>query len=158
MSDLRRFLIQASMDPDFRERFRTDPDAAMAGFSLTNEERAALKRPDATLPLVAREAPGIREAAASDSSSESPAHPPSPHHVAFFLRVFPEVVTAPDGTLYVSHSGVLDPPHLAVAHPIPWQHRLGLPETQAAAEAVSEARPEDRRARILDLIQHLVQP
>jgi len=157
MSDLRSFLIKASMDPDFRERFRTDPDAALAPYSLTAEERAALQNPEASLPLIARQTAEIRpdDSATDDAPERAPSQST---HAAFFLRIFPEVTAGADGNVYVTHSGVLDPAALAEARPIPWSHRLTLPETRAAADAVLEAPAGERRARILALIHTLVHP
>jgi len=157
MSELRRFLVKASMDSAFRERVRTDPEAAFAGFSLTDAERDALRRPDEMLPLIARETLGVKEGATPDTVPGTAPDQARPNP-SFYLRIFPSVVHGDDGQIYVSYSGTLDPSELAEARHIPWSHRLDSPETAAAVEAIRAASPEVRRAKLLALIRSLVGP
>jgi len=158
MSGLRDFLVEVSMDPELRDRFRRDPDAVFAAYALTESERTALKRPETAMSLIAEHTAGVQPPPEREDADPPAPSEPASAHAAFFLRIFPEVVTAPDGTLYVSHSGILDPTILAPARPIPWRQRMDHPETRAAADRVRESPPETRRERILALIQTLVQP
>ena len=46
--ELARVLERATTDADFRQRLRRDPDAALAGYDLDPEARAALLSADAS--------------------------------------------------------------------------------------------------------------
>jgi hypothetical protein len=50
MSDnLRKVIERASQDAAFRAQLQSDPETALAGYELTVEERAALRRGDSAL-------------------------------------------------------------------------------------------------------------
>jgi hypothetical protein len=153
LSELRRFLVRASLDPEFRVLARSDPEAAFLGFSLTDEQKSASSDPGKTRALIAAETGGIR--AAGGSIEASPLPSPQELSAQCYLRIFPHVVHGEDGQIHVSHSGALDPVVLAVARPIPWSDRLDSPETRAAVDRVREADPATRRQCLLALIETL---
>ncbi len=49
---LQKALYQLNRDPQLRQRFEADADAALSSFELTAEERAAIRAPDIGLLYV----------------------------------------------------------------------------------------------------------
>ena len=49
---VQKLLYLLNRDPEFRARFDADRDAALAGFDLTDEELAAITKPDVGLLYV----------------------------------------------------------------------------------------------------------
>ena len=49
---LSKFLYEINRDPAIQARFRTEPEAALAGYDLMDEERGAILKPDIGLLYV----------------------------------------------------------------------------------------------------------
>jgi len=49
---LSKFLYEINRDPAIQARFRTDPEAALEGYELSDEERGAILKPDIGLLYV----------------------------------------------------------------------------------------------------------
>ncbi len=141
---LRDLLIRAALDPDFRERVRREPDAALTGYDLTSDEREALHRCDASLlPHIARAALPPRT---GGSVPPRPPLPPPPSEQRR-LRLRPRAVRAGD-TLSVGWTVTLVRPseRTAPAEPV---------DVGAQVAAVHEATPGEREAALRALLEVL---
>jgi hypothetical protein len=49
---LSKFLYEINRDPAIQDRFRAEPEAALEGYDLTDEERGAILKPDIGLLYV----------------------------------------------------------------------------------------------------------
>jgi len=50
--DVQKFIYQMNRDPPLRTRYGADPEAVLADYSLTDEERHAIREPDIGLLYV----------------------------------------------------------------------------------------------------------
>jgi hypothetical protein len=177
--ELRRFLVKAVLDDEFRRLARTSPNAAFEGFDLTEEEQDALRRRDQdVLALLGRAlrgdaVPEPPPASAPDFSAPPAAQQPTSFplpEITLALHVAPQALQLPDGRLQVTYAasvqplqeaprGETEPPPAAAAAPpstgTEWGHGVDSPATRAAARSVKDAPPEERFDRLLDLVEAL---
>ncbi|MFT4624793.1 MAG: hypothetical protein ACI8PZ_003456 [Myxococcota bacterium] len=141
--DLRDLLIHTALDPALRQAVRSTPDAALAPYTLTAEERDAVLRADTTLlPHIARAALGpsapVVPTDAPVAASTTPAGGASEHILR--LRLRPWAVHA-DGAMQVGYTASLDAP----APPPPTR---SAPSPDALSAAVADVHSADHTTRL----------
>jgi hypothetical protein len=156
-------LVRAALDDVFRDALEREPDAAMVGYDLTDDERRVLRRRDRELlDLVAaatRAAARTQEAPPLPPPRPAPAPGPTPTlpfpELAFVVRLTPQAVPRPDGTWWVSYQSHISPlsaPPAPAPDASPFGHRLDGDDVAAAITAVAAATPDARGPALLDLI------
>ncbi len=147
MGDLRDVLVRASLDEDFRVQLRADPDTALASYALSSDERIALLAGDDTArALLAAEVPEGDGPQAPAAVRSAPSAVITGDESAFRVRVQPLASRRADGGVHVEYVAGIDPPV-----------RPRRPGLEAARLAVSQAVPEERADRLLDLVTALLQ-
>lgn len=172
--DVRRVLVRAVLEPEFRDLVRRAPDEAFGGLDIDDDDKAALREGGpGMLRLLARALGGDTPAApAPDAAPPPPATsaaapvPVALAPIALQLQIQPYAVPSPEGlrvTCAVTVQAVA--PQQQTASPAPaaprptawtaWDHDLDSAPTRAAAAAVRSAAPQERAARIADLLRSM---
>ncbi len=161
--DIGALLVRAALDDGFRDELERDPDAAMSGYALTDDEREILRRGDAALLQLVAAATRAAAGAAAPTPLPEPRPAPAPGpppalpfpELAFVVRLTPTAIPRADGTWFVSYQSRIEPltaPEAPPATTHPLGHQLEGAAVRAAASAVRGAEPDQRGDRLLDLI------
>ena len=145
---LKEFLIKSVLDTAFRELAQSDPDAALEGFDLSEDEKHMLIGGDErVLSLLGRVLPHSGavqhgpEPACERTSEPSSYSPQTLPEINLRMRLVPHAVASPDDQVELSYSASLHP---WTDDPASWDQPVG-----GAAEAASTAAAVDFKIRVV---------
>lgn len=143
--ELRRFLVQAALDPELRALARRDPEAAFAGFALSADDREVLAAQDERVLALLGRALQAAPPGEEPAGEEPPSPPPVQVLGALDLLAKPVV-------------GRADPalaPAPARGPGTDWGHRLQGADLQRVIARVQAADPPSRYAHLVQLARIL---
>ena len=139
-ADVSRLLSRLANDAAFRDLLASDPDTALSGYTLTDEEAHRIRAGGTdALRLLTWEARGVQRP--PYRATVEPAAPllsgqPMPH-VELLLSLSPTLQTAEDGTKQVAHVAALHSPDAAAPSGVLFRLRvapLALPQTDGTLQ------------------------